>query len=113
MSDSHPDETTDDSSISSYDLPEGVTSIYTADEMQIEGLKLAGIDEDAQKAQPKSNRQDYIDRYGSAPEVLAVLWIDLQSTPYERARAPENRRRLDYFHMANHFLQHYQTESEW
>ena len=102
----------DDSSIDSLDVPQGVTSVYTAKEMLFEGLKLAGLDAEAQKAQPKSNLQDYVDLYGSRPEVLAVIWVDLQSTTYERARVPREKLNLDYFHMTHHYLRQYPTESE-
>ena len=101
-----------DSSISDDDIDVGATSILTADEMLVEGLKLAGFDEAAQKRQPKSNLQDFKDRYGSSPMVLAVLWVDLQTTSIEKAWVPPEKRKLEYFFMAHHFLKRYPTESE-
>jgi hypothetical protein len=98
--------------ISDYNITLGVTSIFTPDEILLEGLKLAGLDEAAQMRQPKSNLTDFTDRYGSSPTVLAVLWEDLQTTAIEQALVPPEKRKLEYFFMAHHFLRHYPTESE-
>ena len=44
--------------------------------------------------------------------MLAVIWLDLQTTTYERARVPPDNLSVDYYHMAHHFLKQYPTESE-
>lgn len=102
----------EDSSIGSDDAPAGVTSVHTATEMMVEGLKLAGLDETMQAKQPKSNPQDCVDRHGSKPGVLAAIWIDLQATACERARVPADKLKLDFFHMTHHFLKQCPMESE-
>ena len=101
-----------DSSINSFDLEDGVTSVYTPSEIIFEGLRLAGIDSDAQNAQPKSNVQGYIDQYGSHPGVLYNSWVDLQAATYEKARVPPEKLDIIYYHMAHHWLRQYPTESE-
>ena len=100
------------SNISDYDLNDSITSIKTADEMLFEGLLLAGFDADMQKRQPKSNLRDFIDRYGSSPTELSIVWADLQTTNNPEGFVPENKRNLVYFFVANHFLKQCPTESE-
>ena len=93
-------------------LDERITSIKTPDEMLHEGLLLAGFDAAMQIRQPKSNVRDFIDRYGSSPTILAIVWIDLQTSPHPEAFVPEERRNLTYFFVSMHFLKQYPTESE-
>jgi hypothetical protein len=50
-----------------------ITSIISADEMLKEGLLLAGFSLKKQERQPKSNLQDFKDRYGSSPIVLCCI----------------------------------------
>ena len=102
----------DDSDISDYDMQDGITSVYTVDEMLSEGLLLAGFSREKQRRQPKSNLQDFVDRYGSTPTVLCKIWIDLQVARTEEARVPPAKRVLKYYLMAHHFLKQYPTESE-
>ena len=89
-----------------------VTSVFTAAEMLFEGLQLAGIDQDMQQRQPKSNVGDFVDRYGSSPTILTIVWTDLQASPHPEAFVPGNKRNLSYFLVAMHFLKQYPTESE-
>ena len=93
------------------DFP-GITSVKTPDEILFEGLLLAGFDEATQLRQPKSNLRDCIDRYGSSPTVLSIVWADLQTSPYGEAYVPVHKRNLKYFFVAMHFLKQYPTESE-
>ena len=62
--------------------------------------------------QPKSNHGDFISRYGSNPTVLAIIWEDLQTTPFNEAWVPPAKRNLSYFFAAHHFLKQYETEME-
>jgi hypothetical protein len=102
----------DHSKISNYDIRAGVTSIFTPNEILFESLKLAGLDEAARMKQPKSNLTNFTDRYGSSPTVLAVLWDDLQTTTIQQALVLPEKRKLEYFFVARHFLRHYSTKSE-
>ena len=106
------DDSDDGNSIASEDLADGITSVVTVDEMLREGLLLAGFSMEKQAKQPKSNLQDFIDRCGSPPAVLACIWVDLQSTTLEEAHVPVKKRILKYFFMAHHFLKRYPTESQ-
>jgi hypothetical protein len=74
-----------------------VTLVFTAAEMLFEGLQLAGIDQDMQQRQPKSNVGDFVDRYGSSPTILTIVWTDLQASPHPEAFVPENKRNLSCF----------------
>jgi hypothetical protein len=97
----------DHSMISDYNV-----SIFTPDEILFKGLKFAGLDEAAQKRQPKSNLTKFKDWYGSSPTVLAVIWEDLQTTDIQQALVPPEKWKLEYFFMSHHFLRHYPTKSE-
>jgi len=90
----------------------GVTIIVTPDEMQEKGLALAGFEEERQARAPKSNRQRFLDRYGSSAYQLCKIWEDLQTTDIDEARVPPKKLVLDYFFLAHHFLRHYPVESE-
>ena len=101
-----------DSDDENIDADHGVTVVISPDLMQRKGLLIANFDEERQDRAPKSNAQRFLDRHGSTPIQLCVIWEDLQTTTLESARVPPEKLKIYYFFLAHHFLRHYQTESE-
>ncbi|CAB9503257.1 hypothetical protein SEMRO_160_G072231.1 [Seminavis robusta] len=87
--------------------------VYTADEMLLEGLKLAGYKEErVANWKEKSKVDKFRSRYGSVPVVLCEIWEDLQTTEDLETRIPPKKLKLNYYLMAHHFLKRYPVETE-
>jgi DDE superfamily endonuclease len=87
--------------------------IYTPEEMLKQGLLFAGYKERSiRRCQEKTNVERFFLRYGACPVVCCTIWEDLQRTDIPEAKVPVERRNLEYFLHAFHFLRHYETEHE-
>jgi hypothetical protein len=85
--------------------------ILTEDEMLLAGLKVWHYTEDMlKKGGKKLNNTRFRTEYGADPHVIAQIWEDLQTTNIVEAKLPPNRRNLQHFLMAVHFLKRYPTQ---
>ncbi len=90
-----------------------VTSILTADEFLIIGLKLVGFKgRRIRRCKKKTNVERFVAHFGSIPCICASIWEDLQTTEVEDAQVSVEDLNVRYFLMAMHHLKRYVTESE-
>jgi hypothetical protein len=61
--------------------------MFTAQEIQKEGLTLAGFDAKLQaRVGDRRNAERFVEKFGLTPAVCAEIWHDLQSTDIPSAR---------------------------
>lgn len=91
----------------------GEVEIITPDEMLERGLMFANYKaKSINRCKASTNMERFVARYGCSPTVLCAIWEDLQMSANEDCRVPPEKRKLEYFLMAIHFLRHYPTEHE-
>jgi hypothetical protein len=86
--------------------------ILTAQEMQQEGLAVAGFDvKHQERVGDKRNKQRFVENFGSTPAVCTVIWHDLQSTDIPSARInPRSVKQVKKFLVAMYYLYNYPKE---
>lgn len=82
--------------------------VHTQDEILYKGLKLVHFtSKQIKKAKRKRNYVRFKGHFGSHPDVIAVLWEDLQTTAINEARLDSKNRNIEHFLMAMHHLKRY------
>jgi hypothetical protein len=90
-----------------------VTSILTADEFLIIGLKLVGHKgRRIWRCKKKTNVERFVARFGSVPCICASTWEDLQTTKVKDAQVSVEDLNVRCFLMATHHLKRHVTESK-
>jgi hypothetical protein len=94
-----------------------MVQILTADKFLWYGLELVGgwYSQNGQERRTcrASKIEEFSAFFGSKPNVLAELWVDLQSTNLPLAQISGKDVNVNMFLMAMHFHKRYQTEKEW
>jgi hypothetical protein len=89
--------------------------LYTADEVLVQGLKIAGFDTNRQQTiQRKTNISRFKAYFGAAPLVYTEIWEALQVTRCDSARIDTAKAavNLETFLSALYFIHRYPTEIE-
>lgn len=87
--------------------------VYSADEILVEGLKIAQQDgKRMQRVQRSTNIERFKDHFAVAPLVLAVIWEDLQTTSIPEARIDTTKPRITIVNFLHTlwFIKRYPTE---
>lgn len=87
--------------------------LYSADEILVEGLKIAQQDgKRMQRVQRSTNIERFKDHFAVAPLVLAVIWEDLQTTSIPEARIDTTKPRITIVNFLHTlwFIKRYPTE---
>ena len=94
-------------------LDELMTQIVTADEMMNTGLLYARFTKARiDRCKRDTNVKRFVSHFGSIPEVVVLIFEDLQLTDIDEARLDPKDVNLKFFLMALHFLKCYPTENE-
>ena len=88
--------------------------IYTAEEIELAGLQVAGYTEGRinRVKKAESNTARFKDRFGIHPLSVAALWEELLTTEINEARVEGSQREIKYLLRAILFLRHYGTEGD-
>ena len=87
--------------------------IVTPEAMIRIGLKLVNYRKKRiKRANDATNERRFVSHFGSSPQVLAVIYTDLQTTHIEAARMTQEDLNVRNFLMAMHTLKRYPTEYE-
>ena len=88
-------------------------TIYTENELMLEGLKIIGYTERRiLRAKYETNKDRFRSHFGSNMNVCICIWEDLQTATINEAWVPPTKRNIKHFLMTLHFLKRYPTEIE-
>jgi len=87
--------------------------VYTSDELLKIGLRLVNYTvRRIKRATRKTNIERFVGHFGGKPDVISLIWEDLQLTDNEEAKIGKDDLFIDHYLMALHALKRYPTELE-
>ena len=89
-------------------------TIYTENELMLEGLKNIGYTERRiLRAKYQTNKDRFRSHFGSNMNVCICIWEDLQTATINEAWVPPTKRTIKHFLMTLHLLKRYEVKLIW